>query len=100
MGVLSGGERTRLAIANPDHAPYGRAAVSALTWMKLYDQLKPQLVIAENIAQVAPECAIYEDDMQTPKSYRQECVIALLVKATQEQAKEIAELKARLDPAP
>jgi hypothetical protein len=52
-------------------------------------------LIAENIAQVAPECAIYEDDMKTPKSYRQECVIALLVKATQEQAKEIAELKAR-----
>src|SRR5256885_14477699 len=55
-------------------------------------------LIAENVAQIAPECAIYEDDMKTPKSYRQECVIALLVKATQEQAKEIAELKARLDP--
>ena len=55
-------------------------------------------LIAENVAQVAPECAIYEDDMKTPKSYRQECVIALLVKATQEQAKEIADLKARLDP--
>jgi hypothetical protein len=52
-------------------------------------------LIAENIAQVAPECAIYEDDMKTPKSYRQECVIALLVKAIQEQAKEIAQLKAR-----
>ena len=44
---------SRLAIANPDHAPYGRAAVAALTWMKLYDQLKPQLVVAENIAQAA-----------------------------------------------
>jgi molybdate transport system substrate-binding protein len=44
---------SRLAIANPDHAPYGRAAVAALTWMKLYEQLKPQLVIAENIAQTA-----------------------------------------------
>ena len=52
-------------------------------------------LIAENIAEVAPECAIYEDDMKTPKSYRQECVIGLLVKAIQEQAKEIAELKAR-----
>jgi molybdate transport system substrate-binding protein len=44
---------SRLAIANPDHAPYGRAAVAALTWLKLYDQLKPQLVIAENVAQAA-----------------------------------------------
>jgi hypothetical protein len=52
-------------------------------------------LIAENIAEVAPECAIYEDDMKTPKSYRQECVIALLVKATQEQAQEIARLKHR-----
>lgn len=52
-------------------------------------------LIAENVAAVAPECAIYEDDMHTPKSYRQECVIALLVKAVQEQSKEIAILKAR-----
>jgi molybdate transport system substrate-binding protein len=42
-----------LAIANPDHAPYGRAAVAALTWMKLYDQIKPRIVQAENIAQTA-----------------------------------------------
>lgn len=53
-------------------------------------------LIAENIAQVAPECAIYEDDMKTPKSYRQECVIALLVKATQEQQTEINYLKHQL----
>jgi molybdate transport system substrate-binding protein len=44
---------SRLAIANPDHAPYGRAAIAALTWLKLYEQLKPQLVIAENVAQAA-----------------------------------------------
>jgi molybdate transport system substrate-binding protein len=43
----------RLAIANPDRAPYGRAAVAALTSLKLYDALKPQLVTAENIAQAA-----------------------------------------------
>jgi molybdate transport system substrate-binding protein len=42
-----------LAIANPDHAPYGRAAVAALTWMKLYDQLKPRIVMAETISQAA-----------------------------------------------
>jgi len=51
--TLQNDRSSRLAIANPDHAPYGRAAVAALTWMKLYDQLKPQLVVAENIAQTA-----------------------------------------------
>jgi molybdate transport system substrate-binding protein len=42
-----------LAIANPEHAPYGRAAVATLTWMKLYDTMKPRIVQAENIAQTA-----------------------------------------------
>jgi molybdate transport system substrate-binding protein len=51
--TLRDGKFTSLAIANPDHAPYGRAAVAALTWMKLYDQLKPRIVVAENIAQTA-----------------------------------------------
>ncbi|HEX9201762.1 MAG TPA: molybdate ABC transporter substrate-binding protein [Acidobacteriaceae bacterium] len=53
QNTLREGKFTSLAIANPEHAPYGRAAVAALTWMKLYDQLKPRLVIAENIAQTA-----------------------------------------------
>jgi molybdate transport system substrate-binding protein len=43
----------RLAIADTLHAPYGLAAERALTALKLYDQLKPHLVIAENIAQTA-----------------------------------------------
>ncbi len=42
-----------LAIADEFHAPYGRAAVAALRWMKLYDTLKPRLVIGENITQAA-----------------------------------------------
>ena len=53
QNTLEEAKFSRLAIANPDHAPYGRAAVAALTWMKLYDQLKPELVVAENIAQTA-----------------------------------------------
>jgi molybdate transport system substrate-binding protein len=53
QNTLRDGKVTSLAIANPDHAPYGRAAVQALTWMKIYDQLKPHIVIAENIAQAA-----------------------------------------------
>ncbi len=43
----------RLAIADPLHAPYGLAAERAITALKLYDQLKPHLVIAENVAQTA-----------------------------------------------
>jgi len=43
----------RLAIANPERAPYGRAAIAALTSLKLLDALKPKLVTAENIAQAA-----------------------------------------------
>lgn len=43
----------RLAIANPDRAPYGRAAVAAITSLGLYDRLRARLVTAENIAQAA-----------------------------------------------
>jgi molybdate transport system substrate-binding protein len=43
----------RLAIADPERAPYGRAAVGALNSLKLYDALKPRLATAENIAQAA-----------------------------------------------
>jgi molybdate transport system substrate-binding protein len=42
-----------IAIANEEHAPYGRAAVSALKYLKLYDAVSPNLVIAENISQTA-----------------------------------------------
>lgn len=42
-----------VAIANAQHAPYGRAAEAALHSLNLYDTIKPKLVIAENIAQTA-----------------------------------------------
>jgi molybdate transport system substrate-binding protein len=42
-----------VAIANAEHAPYGRAAQAALEHLGLYDMLKPKLVVAENIAQTA-----------------------------------------------
>jgi molybdate transport system substrate-binding protein len=44
---------TSVAIANDLHAPYGQAAVAAMKRMKMYDQVKPHLVVAENIAQAA-----------------------------------------------
>jgi molybdate transport system substrate-binding protein len=43
----------RLAVANPERAPYGRAAVAALTNLKIYNAVKSRLVTAENIAQAA-----------------------------------------------
>jgi molybdate transport system substrate-binding protein len=43
----------KIAIADPLHAPYGLAATEALRRLKIYDKLKPKLVVAENIAQTA-----------------------------------------------
>lgn len=43
----------KIAIANPEHAPYGRAAVAALQKVGLYEQLKSKLVLGENISQTA-----------------------------------------------
>jgi molybdate transport system substrate-binding protein len=53
MELLTDPRVTRIAIANEMHAPYGRAAVSALRQLKLYDATSPHFVIAENIAQTA-----------------------------------------------
>lgn len=53
LDLLRSPELKRLAIANPDRAPYGRAAVAALNSLKLYNALKPKLVTAENISQAA-----------------------------------------------
>jgi molybdate transport system substrate-binding protein len=43
----------RIAIANPEHAPYGRAAVAALRNAGVYEQVLRRLVYGENIAQAA-----------------------------------------------
>jgi molybdate transport system substrate-binding protein len=53
LDLLSSPGLKRLAIANPERAPYGRAAVATLTSLKLYETLKPHLVTAENISQTA-----------------------------------------------
>jgi len=41
----------RIAIANPDHAPYGIAAREALQATGLWDKVKPRIIFAENISQ-------------------------------------------------
>lgn len=40
-----------VAIANPDHAPYGRAARDALMRVGLWPALQPRLVLGENVSQ-------------------------------------------------
>jgi len=40
-----------IAIANPAHAPYGRAAEAALRSLGVYDAVKSKLVLGENISQ-------------------------------------------------
>ena len=47
------GQVTRFAIANPEHAPYGRAAEQALRKRGLWDALQPTLVLGENVSQAA-----------------------------------------------
>jgi len=53
LDVLRDPSVKTIAIANPDHAPYGRAAQAALQHAGVYDAVRPKLVIAENIAQAA-----------------------------------------------
>jgi len=43
----------RIAIANPEHAPYGRAAVAALRHAGIHDRVTGRLVLGENVSQAA-----------------------------------------------
>jgi len=43
----------KIAIANPAHAPYGRAAVAAMQHGAIYDKVKGKVVMGEDISQTA-----------------------------------------------
>ncbi|MBM3587788.1 MAG: molybdate ABC transporter substrate-binding protein [Alphaproteobacteria bacterium] len=51
--LLAAGRVRRFAIANPETAPYGRAAEQALLSLELWEALRLRLVFGENIAQAA-----------------------------------------------
>ena len=53
IATLADPSISTVAIANPRHAPYGRAAVSALESAGILEIVEPRLVLGENVAQAA-----------------------------------------------
>lgn len=51
MKLLADAQVRKIAIANPKHAPYGRAAVAAMKSAGVYAVAEPKLVLGENISQ-------------------------------------------------
>jgi molybdate transport system substrate-binding protein len=51
LSALLADSVSRVAIANPEHAPYGRAAESVLQSAGVLEAVRPRLVLGENIAQ-------------------------------------------------
>lgn len=53
INVLLDPSVRKIAIANPAHAPYGRAAAAALRHFGLYEKVSDRLVLGENVSQAA-----------------------------------------------
>lgn len=51
--ALNDGRLVKFAIANPEHAPYGKRAEEALRHQGLWDAIAPKLVYGENVTQAA-----------------------------------------------
>jgi molybdate transport system substrate-binding protein len=51
--AIQDGRVKKFSIANPEHAPYGRAAREALQHQGLWDAVEPRLVMGENVSQAA-----------------------------------------------
>lgn len=53
LAALADPQARKVAIANPEHAPYGVAAVAAMKTAGVYEAAKNKLVLGENVAQAA-----------------------------------------------
>ncbi len=53
LSALADPSISTVAIANPEHAPYGVAAVEAMKHFAVYGDVQPKLVLGENVAQAA-----------------------------------------------
>src|SRR4029077_20697791 len=53
MNALLDSSIQKIAIANPAHAPYGRAAVAAMKKAGVYEKAESKLVYGDNISQAA-----------------------------------------------
>jgi molybdate transport system substrate-binding protein len=53
LHVLLNPSVKKIALANPQHAPYGQAAVAAMQKENIYDKVKDKFVLGENISQTA-----------------------------------------------
>jgi molybdate transport system substrate-binding protein len=53
INVLLDPSVKKISIANPQHAPYGRAAVAALKHYDLYNEVADRLVLGESVSQAA-----------------------------------------------
>jgi molybdate transport system substrate-binding protein len=51
IAALADAQYGRIALANPEHAPYGRAARAALERAGLWERLQPRVVYGENVRQ-------------------------------------------------
>lgn len=55
--AVKDGRLQKFAIANPEHAPYGRAAMEALQHAGLWEAIQPKLIQGENVAAQATQTA-------------------------------------------
>ena len=53
LSALTDPRVRKVAIANPEHAPYGRAAVAAMRTTGVYDAVAPKFVLGESVSQAA-----------------------------------------------